>query len=170
MIECPRLLFPFAREIVATAVRNGGFPPLLLDPIDFVALYQQRMAQGSSSRRHRRRRRRSRVGCGSGVSYAATPPAVSAGRYSRQIAASPSVAMNARCAARSSSVSRGASGCGRVRRAADTAPPAPRIALATSARPRLRLARADQLDIDLGQKLGVEQRAVLDPACELSIL
>ncbi|MEX2036349.1 MAG: protein-export chaperone SecB [Xanthobacteraceae bacterium] len=45
MIECPRLLFPFAREIVATAVRNGGFPPLLLDPIDFVALYQQRMAQ-----------------------------------------------------------------------------------------------------------------------------
>jgi preprotein translocase subunit SecB len=45
MIECPRLLFPFAREIVATAVRNGGFPPLLLDPVDFVALYQQRMAQ-----------------------------------------------------------------------------------------------------------------------------
>src|SRR5437879_12841922 len=38
MIECPRLLFPFAREIVATSVRNGGFPPLLLDPVDFVAL------------------------------------------------------------------------------------------------------------------------------------
>jgi preprotein translocase subunit SecB len=45
MIECPRLLFPFAREIVANSVRNGGFPPLLLDPIDFVALYQQRVAQ-----------------------------------------------------------------------------------------------------------------------------
>jgi preprotein translocase subunit SecB len=45
LIECPRLLFPFAREIIATSVRNGGFPPLLLDPIDFVALYQQRMAQ-----------------------------------------------------------------------------------------------------------------------------
>ena len=44
LIECPRLLFPFAREIVATAVRNGGFPPLLLDPIDFVNLYRQRMA------------------------------------------------------------------------------------------------------------------------------
>lgn len=43
MIECPRLLFPFAREIVATAVRDGGFPPLLLDPIDFVALYRQNM-------------------------------------------------------------------------------------------------------------------------------
>jgi preprotein translocase subunit SecB len=45
MIECPRLLFPFAREILANAVRNGGFPPLLLDPIDFVALYQQQMGQ-----------------------------------------------------------------------------------------------------------------------------
>jgi len=45
MIECPRLLFPFAREIIATAVRNGGFAPLLLDPVDFVALYQQRVAQ-----------------------------------------------------------------------------------------------------------------------------
>ena len=45
MIECPRLLFPFAREIIATAVRNGGFPPLLLDPVDFVSLYQQRAAQ-----------------------------------------------------------------------------------------------------------------------------
>ena len=44
MIECPRLLFPFAREIIATAVRNGGFAPLLLDPIDFVALYRQRLA------------------------------------------------------------------------------------------------------------------------------
>jgi preprotein translocase subunit SecB len=43
MIECPRLLFPFAREIVAAAVRNGGFPPLLLDPVDFVALYRQNM-------------------------------------------------------------------------------------------------------------------------------
>jgi preprotein translocase subunit SecB len=45
LIECPRLLFPFAREIVATTVRNGGFPPLLLDPVDFVALYRQRMAE-----------------------------------------------------------------------------------------------------------------------------
>src|SRR5690349_13210804 len=45
MIECPRLLFPFAREIVADAVRNGGFPPLYIDPIDFVALYRQRAAE-----------------------------------------------------------------------------------------------------------------------------
>jgi len=45
LIECPRLLFPFAREIIATAVRNGGFPPLLLDPVDFVGLYRQKMEQ-----------------------------------------------------------------------------------------------------------------------------
>jgi preprotein translocase subunit SecB len=44
LIECPRLLFPFAREIIANAVRNGGFPPLLLDPVDFVNLYHQRLA------------------------------------------------------------------------------------------------------------------------------
>lgn len=41
LIECPRMLFPFARQILADATRNGGFPPLLLDPIDFAALYQQ---------------------------------------------------------------------------------------------------------------------------------
>ena len=45
LIECPRLLFPFAREIIATAVRNGGFPPLLLDPVDFVGLYRQKMSE-----------------------------------------------------------------------------------------------------------------------------
>ena len=45
LIECPRLLFPFAREIVANAVRNGGFPPLMLDPVDFVALYRQKMSE-----------------------------------------------------------------------------------------------------------------------------
>jgi len=44
LIECPRLLFPFAREIVANVTRNGGFPPLLLEPIDFVSLYRQRLA------------------------------------------------------------------------------------------------------------------------------
>jgi preprotein translocase subunit SecB len=49
MIECPRMLFPFAREIVATATRNGGFPPLMLEPIDFVALYRQRMESGQPS-------------------------------------------------------------------------------------------------------------------------
>lgn len=39
--EAPRLLFPFARRIVAEVVRDGNFPPLMLDPIDFAAMYQQ---------------------------------------------------------------------------------------------------------------------------------
>jgi preprotein translocase subunit SecB len=43
MIECPRLLFPFARQLIADAVRNGGFPPLYIDPIDFGGLYAQRL-------------------------------------------------------------------------------------------------------------------------------
>ncbi len=45
MIECPRLLFPFAREIISNAVRNGGYPPLFIDPVDFVGLYRQKLAQ-----------------------------------------------------------------------------------------------------------------------------
>jgi preprotein translocase subunit SecB len=44
LVECPRMLFPFAREIIATATRNGGFPPLLLEPVDFAELYRQRLA------------------------------------------------------------------------------------------------------------------------------
>jgi len=49
MIECPRLLFPFARQVLADAVRNGGFPPLLLQPIDFVEIYRQDVAQRQQS-------------------------------------------------------------------------------------------------------------------------
>ncbi|MBN9045137.1 MAG: protein-export chaperone SecB [Rhizobiales bacterium] len=44
-IECPRLLFPFARQIVADATRNGGFPPLMIDPIDFAQMFQSRVAE-----------------------------------------------------------------------------------------------------------------------------
>lgn len=44
-IEAPRLLFPFARHIIAECVRDGGFPPLMIQPIDFVALFKQRMSQ-----------------------------------------------------------------------------------------------------------------------------
>ena len=42
LVECPRLLFPFARNILADVTRDGGFPPVLLSPIDFVALWQSR--------------------------------------------------------------------------------------------------------------------------------
>ncbi len=45
LAEAPRLLFPFARRIISDAAVDGGFPPLMLDPIDFGALYMQRAAQ-----------------------------------------------------------------------------------------------------------------------------
>lgn len=45
LIECPRMLFPFARQILADATRNGGFPPLMLDPIDFAGMYVKRLQQ-----------------------------------------------------------------------------------------------------------------------------
>jgi len=49
MIECPRMIFPFARNILSEATRNGGFPPLMLDPIDFAQLYRQNMAQQAAA-------------------------------------------------------------------------------------------------------------------------
>ncbi len=45
LVECPRLIFPFARRIVADMSRDGGFPPLMMDPIDFMALYQSQRAR-----------------------------------------------------------------------------------------------------------------------------
>jgi preprotein translocase subunit SecB len=48
LAEAPRLLFPFARRVIADAIRDGGFPPLVLDPIDFGALYMQRAAQSQA--------------------------------------------------------------------------------------------------------------------------
>ncbi len=45
LIECPRLLFPFARNILADITRDGGFPPLMLGPVDFVSMFQNRVQQ-----------------------------------------------------------------------------------------------------------------------------
>lgn len=45
LIECPRMLFPFVRRIVSDVTRDGGFPPLMLDNIDFLALYRQEIAR-----------------------------------------------------------------------------------------------------------------------------
>lgn len=44
LIECPRLLFPFARQIVAETTSSGNFPPVMLDPIDFLGIYQRNLA------------------------------------------------------------------------------------------------------------------------------
>ncbi|KPQ06919.1 MAG: preprotein translocase subunit SecB [Rhodobacteraceae bacterium HLUCCA12] len=45
LIECPRILFPFARRIISDITRDGGFPALNLDMIDFMALYRQELAR-----------------------------------------------------------------------------------------------------------------------------
>ena len=49
MTECPRYLFPFARQIVADLSSQGGFPPFMLDPIDFMAIYMSQRAQGGEA-------------------------------------------------------------------------------------------------------------------------
>jgi preprotein translocase subunit SecB len=50
LVECPRLLFPFARRVLSDATRDGGFPPLMLNPIDFLSLYrQQQQNQAAAS-------------------------------------------------------------------------------------------------------------------------
>lgn len=48
LIEAPHILFPFARRIVADIVRDGGMPPLMIEPIDFAALYRAKVAQMQS--------------------------------------------------------------------------------------------------------------------------
>jgi len=49
LIECPRFLFPFARQVIGAVTSDGGFPPFLLDPIDFAGVYAARKAQGEAS-------------------------------------------------------------------------------------------------------------------------
>ena len=49
MIDAPRLLFPFARAIISDATRDGGFMPLNIQPVDFVAVYQHNLAQQSGA-------------------------------------------------------------------------------------------------------------------------
>ena len=47
LVECPRFLFPFARRLIADLSTEGGFPPFLLDPLDFAAIYAARKAGGA---------------------------------------------------------------------------------------------------------------------------
>lgn len=45
LVYCPTLIFPFARRIIADVTRDGGFPPLMIDPVDFAALYHKRAVE-----------------------------------------------------------------------------------------------------------------------------
>lgn len=51
LIECPRMLFPFARRIIADVTRDGGFPPLNVDNVDFLALYRGEIARRASAQK-----------------------------------------------------------------------------------------------------------------------
>jgi preprotein translocase subunit SecB len=51
MIECPRMLFPFVRRIISDVTRDGGFPPLNIDSVDFMALYRQEIARRAEAQR-----------------------------------------------------------------------------------------------------------------------
>jgi preprotein translocase subunit SecB len=48
MVEAPRQIFPFARRILSDVTRDGGFPPLMLEPIDFASLYHQQLSQAAA--------------------------------------------------------------------------------------------------------------------------
>ncbi|MBL6932240.1 MAG: protein-export chaperone SecB [Rhodospirillales bacterium] len=51
LIECPRLLFPFARNIIADTTRDGGFPPLMMAPVDFVAMFQNQANAAAAAKK-----------------------------------------------------------------------------------------------------------------------
>ena len=52
-VDCPTILFPFVRRVLADVIRDGGFPPLLLDPIDFPRLYARNLAQAQGDPQNR---------------------------------------------------------------------------------------------------------------------
>ena len=158
MIECPRLLFPFAREIIATSVRDGGFPPLMLDPVDFVGLYRQNLERQAAAHLRRRPAAKRR-----GQESSRSLLKANRAKKSFQIGLSPSVAT--KCPMRR------AIGLGDPRRQRHRALPPRHFAVSARAhlaglrrQDQLRLPGPDQVDVDLGQKLGVEQRAVLGAA------
>jgi preprotein translocase subunit SecB len=49
LVECPRLIFPFARQVLASVTQQGGFPPLMMEPVDFNAIYLQNLRQLQAS-------------------------------------------------------------------------------------------------------------------------
>ena len=123
MIQTPFMLYPFARRIMADMVRDGGMPPLMIEPIDFAALYQVKQRQAAQARTT------GRIGLSFRRAHA---------RF--QIASSPSSFWTkARCRAISSTEMRGSSLCGRwCARTASGSAPAVTISTGASASPRCR--------------------------------
>ena len=145
MIECPRFLFPFARRIIADLTGEGGFPPFMLEPIDFAGIYAAARPARPGSRSARPTRCHRPVPATSQASSQTAPASFSASRT------------KAACAARSSrrwsgGQRRGAAG---RRRRGGRLPTAAPCADHGEVEPAL--AAALQLQIDVGQQLGVDQ-------------
>ncbi len=69
MVECPRLVFPFARQVLANTVQQGGFPPLMMEPVDFQALYLQNLRKLQAAQQQ------GNGPAGPGTPAGSTPPA-----------------------------------------------------------------------------------------------
>ena len=151
MIECPRYLFPFARRIIADLTAEGGFPPFMLEPIDFAGIYASRKAAAQRRRQPTSAQALEASTRSASSELSARPPRPSARRATK-------AAWAARSSARSSGAPAGA-GAGHRR------PRGRSAACAGAATDRRQveaaLAAAVQLQIDVGQQLGVDQRAVL---------
>lgn len=54
LVYCPNILFPYARRIISDVTRDGGFPPLMLDPVDFTRIYQQHMEKSAKAAKEKK--------------------------------------------------------------------------------------------------------------------
>ena len=144
LIQAPHMLFPFARRIVADVVRDGGMPPLMIEPIDFVALYQAKMGQARIG---------TRQPSGTGLSP-------DSGQFPDRVCRPVPWRRRRHGGAISSAVMRGASGSGRWRARPTSASRRRGHDLHRRQR-QAALPAADQFQIDLRRQLGVEQRAML---------
>lgn len=70
LIECPRQLFPFARRIVADVTRDGGFPPLMLDMVDFMGIYRQEIEKRQAAAKEAEAVEAGKASSGNGVASA----------------------------------------------------------------------------------------------------
>ena len=110
LIECPRYLFPFARKIIADVTADGGYPPFMLDPIDFAGvLHAARKTEGAGT---------ARQSATPEIPLPLASPGGRGGHLQPELHQRSSLFTTSRmklaCVARSASVERGASGLGRA--------------------------------------------------------
>ena len=173
LIECPRMLFPFARQILAEATRSGGFPPLYLDPIDFAGLYQKRIAQAKAQQEQAPAAAApaaAEAAVSSVPHFAARSTGYANSLYPgcRHNDGAERLAMNLSWASLSPSVNR----LGRMFGRGMARPLVGQlhgIGAPDLGENQSRLLATDELDVDLGQKLGIRAALHACRACVLSM-